>query len=221
MAGIGSGDGYLLDRFEAIIGDVSVKLDGHIGPLPDLQGTDLEVEARGESFLVLAPYLKMPALPDEPFAVSGGVRVEDGGYRLAQVTGELGTSRLNVDGAIGPLPALLGTDLVLQSSGDRLADVARYVAAANLGEWPPLPEDASAVSGKVSFHQSGYEIRRLEARLGEARLKVDGTLGSFPDLHGTDLVLDARGPDASFIGALAGVSLPATSRGRSSPVGAI
>jgi hypothetical protein len=153
--------------------------------------------------------LQLPALPDEPFSVSGKVRVEPAGYGLEQVTAELGPNRLDLDGAVGPLPELVGTNLVLEISGDHLADVGRYAAAMGLGEWPALPVEAYAVSGQVLAHEAGYELRRISAVLGAARLELDGMVGPFPDLHGTDLTLDARGPDASIIGTHAGISLPA------------
>ena len=45
--------------------------------------------------------------------------------------------------------------------------------------------------------ESGYELRQVALRVGQAQARLDGTLGRLPELYGTDLSVESSGPDAS------------------------
>jgi len=91
-------------------------------------------------------------------------------------------------------------------SGETLREVGRF--AAGIIELPELPDEPYSVTAGVAIDDAGYEIRDLRAALGNATATARGRLGSLPDLHGTDLTINADGPNASLFTALTGVSVP-------------
>jgi hypothetical protein len=201
-------DRYRLRAVDALLGDIAVKVDGSVGPLPEFEGTNLDVEVRGARLSALDAYVDRP-LPDEPFAVSGNVRVEGDEYRLDGVVVELGDNRVEVDGAIVPSEGLVGTRIELAVAGPDLASLGRLVAESDFGEVPDLPAASFSVEGGLGIDAAGYVLRALEVRLGLSEASLDGQVGGPPEFRGTDLTVEARGPDVSLYGALAGLTLPA------------
>ena len=201
-------DGYRLQAVDALFGDVAVKVDGRVGPPPELEGTKLSVDVRAGRLSALGAYVDRP-LPDEPFAVSGNVRVEGDEYWLDRVVVELGATRIDVDGAVVPSSGLVGTRIELAVAGPDLASFGRLVSESGFGEPPDLPTASFSVEGGLEIDDAGYVLRALEVKLGRGEASLDGRIGEPPAFGGTDLTVDARGPDVSPYGALAGLALPA------------
>jgi uncharacterized protein involved in outer membrane biogenesis len=201
-------DGYQLRALDALLGDFAVKIDGRVGPPPELEGTNLSVDVRGGLLSALGAYVDRP-LPDEPFAVSGGVRVEGDEYWLDGVVVELGDNRINVDGVVVPSEGLVGTRIELAVAGPELASIGRLVSESGFGEAPDLPAAPFSVGGGVEIDDAGYVLRTLEVTLGRSEASLDGRIGKPPEFRGTDLTVEGRGPDVSPFGALAGLTLPA------------
>jgi uncharacterized protein involved in outer membrane biogenesis len=61
----------------------------------------------------------------------------------------------------------------------------------------------------VKIDETGYDLPRVVARVADAEVRVAGRLGNLPDGHGTDLTIEAKGPDASIITGITAVPLPA------------
>lgn len=200
-------DGYRLRAVDALLGDVAVKVDGTVGSPPELEGTKLSVDVRGGRLSALGAFVDRP-LPDEPFVVSGNVRVEGDQYWLDGVVVELGTVRVAVDGAVVPSDGLVGTRIELAVAGPDLSSIGRLVSESGFGEQPDLPTASFSVEGGLEIDDAGYVLRAVEVKLGRGEASLDGRIGEPPAFEGTDLTVDARGPDVSPYGALAGLTLP-------------
>jgi len=202
--------GYEIEGVEARIGEIEVEADGRVGTLPDLSGTDLQVSLVMDRLAALGPYvMDAPPLPAEPFSVAGRLRVDPDGYLLEGVAGTLGANHFQVDGRLGPLPEVNGTDLELELSGPNLEAVDRIVSDTGLVERFGLPAMPFAASGGFRADEAGYELVGVRLSVGDGEVRVDGVLGPKPRFVGTDLRIDGEGTDISWIGELAKVPLPA------------
>jgi uncharacterized protein involved in outer membrane biogenesis len=202
-------DGYVLDGVEAHVGVLELQADGHLGPLPDLLGSDLEIGLRGAALSALAPYGDLPPLPEEPFTVTGRMRIEKDLYRLDHLSAEIDDNRIAVDGTLARSKDRVGTDLVIGVSGPDLAALGRLLAEAGLAGWPGLPDLPYTVSGTVRLDEVGYALDQVDAEIGEIKLRLDGRAGAPPEFAGTDITFEAHGPDASVIAPLARLPVPA------------
>jgi uncharacterized protein involved in outer membrane biogenesis len=198
--------GYRLAEFDTILGDIEARIDGFVGTPPELVGTDLRIEARGPRLAALGPYLEQPHLPDAPFSVSGGVRMVDGAYGVNQVIIEVDHNRIAATGTVIPLNNLAGTDLEFDVSGPLLREVGHLVAG--FAELPELPAEPYSVTGRVLIDDAGYELHDLEATLAAAVAKINGRVGMPPEFRGTDLTIEADGPNASLVSSVFGVTMP-------------
>jgi uncharacterized protein involved in outer membrane biogenesis len=198
--------GYRLDGFHAVVGDIEAHGDGFVGRPPVLNGTKLAITARGSRIADLGPYLNLPNLPDARFSVAGGLRVVDGLYLLDEIIAEVQDNRATVSGTLSPSENLAGTDLIIEFDGSDLGEVGRLLT--NFVELPELPAEPYTLSGQVVIDDSGYELRDVEATLGDARASVTGRLGSPPEYLGSDLRFDIDGPDASLLSAMSRATMP-------------
>jgi uncharacterized protein involved in outer membrane biogenesis len=200
--------GYELENCRGALGSLAFELDGRLGELPDVEGSDIRFAAHGPDLSALAAYAELPPLPGEDFTVAGRWGEASGVHRLEAVSGELGRHRFAVDGRVVPSAERVGTVLTLEVSGPDLADAGRVAAGFGFDELPPLPDLPYSVAGDVRVEGSGYAVPRVLARIGEAEARVAGFLGRLPDGFGTSLSVEAQGPDASVISGFGGVSLP-------------
>jgi uncharacterized protein involved in outer membrane biogenesis len=196
--------GYRVTSLEAAIGEVGASIDGFVGPPPQLQGTDLLVVAHGPRVGDLGPYLKQPHLPDAPFSIAGGLRIESAVFLLNTVVAEVGNSRTVISGTVIPGENLAGTDLSFDSRGADLSDVTGL--AAGFFDLPELPNGPYSLSGGVTIGASGFDLKEIELNVGSSTVRATGRLGMPPQLLGSDLTIDIDGPDAQLFAALTGVT---------------
>jgi uncharacterized protein involved in outer membrane biogenesis len=201
--------GYELEDCRARLGSVELELDGRLGELPDIEGSDLRGTVRGPDLSALTAYSEVEPLPAEAFSVAGRWSVESGSHRLRAVSGELGGHRFAVDGTVAPPNDGVGTELDLQISGADLTDARRIAAGFGFADLPSMPGLPYSVAGDLRIEESGYSSSKMTVRVGESEARLSGGFGSLPDGYGTDLTVEARGPDASEIAEIVGVALPA------------
>ncbi len=198
--------GYRLDSFNAAVGDIEARVNGLVGPPPELDGTDLRIEVRVSRLAALGPYVEFTNLPNVPFTVSGGVKVIDTSLLLDELVIEIARNRLTTSGTVIPSDTLAGTDLKLEFSGPALRDVGRL--ATGFVDLPELPNEPYSLTGRVMIDDSGYDLQNIEAKLAAAVATVTGRVGMPPELRGTDLTIHVNGPNASLFTAVTGVSVP-------------
>jgi hypothetical protein len=198
--------GYEVDGVEGSVGRVSGAVDGRIGAAAGLDGTSLSGRARGPSLSDLAAWGLPEHLPADPFSIEGRLRIESGVYHVDGVVANVGPDRAGVGGALGALPDVSGLDVAVDAAGPSLAGLGRFLAAAGLAAPEGIPAAAYEVSGRVRRAPSGWELRGVRAKAGNAEIRVEGTVGSGNGLAGTDLRMGASGPDlAATLGSMRAV----------------
>ena len=183
-------DGYELGQVQASLGEVSARLEGRVGPLPELHGTALTVEIQGPRLASLGAYAERP-LPAIPFAVSGEVAIDAEGYRLHGVAAQIDDNRIEIDGLVVPSEKLAGTRVRLEIMGPSLAAVGRLATESGFEGLPELPEDAFSVAGSFGVDETGYTLQQVDVKLGRGSARLHGRVGLPPEFHGTTLSVDA------------------------------
>ncbi len=200
------GAGYRLDGVTASAGDIDVEIAGLIGAAKNLEGTRVHMTARGPRLSSLEPYLHQSGLPPAPFSVAGDLHVTGGAYELDTLVAEVDRNRVTLSGTVLPVEGLVGTDLQIEINIPDLGRAGHL--AAGFADLPDLPAEPFSVKTRLRIDEAGYEIEDLRATLANAVAAVDGRIGRTPDLVGTDLTIDADGPNASLFTAVSGVTIP-------------
>lgn len=201
--------GYALRDLRVQVGEISATVSGDVGPVPDLTGTHVRIDAGGPSVSAVGAFIPDgPALPDAAFSVHGTVLVEPNAYRLDPMTVTLGSNAVTASGRVSPEGEWVGSAVRIDIEGDDLDALGAMIAETGLVEVPPLPARVFSVRGDVSVDDAGYTFRSLVAALGDARVQIDGNLASAHEHFGSDLTVTAGGSDVSWLAALGGIDLP-------------
>ena len=195
--------GYELRQTTARLGNAKISLDGTVGRLPKLSGTELNFDASAPDLALIAPFVEDLKLPRRSFSTSGRVRVSNKGYELSDTTAKLGDATLRIDGMIAEFSTLTDAEFTLLASGPNFAEIAEI---ANL----TAPAAPFRFAARTERGKKGLRVHEASANVGENQLEFSGLLGEPPRFVGTNLNLTASGPNLRLVSQLAGLdrSLP-------------
>lgn len=165
-----SEDLFLVENLRAAVGADRVTLNGKIGNQPLIRDSDVTFDLSAKDFRETLSVFGIDdeAIPAGTLKASGRVRARDRALDLAGVTVNLAGANLRVDGALGELPSLNGTNLNVTASG---SDLSKLVIA----ESPPVVLDKPFQLGaNARVNRDLLKVTDLEFRLDQSRL--DGQL---------------------------------------------
>ena len=204
--GVGfDGDTVSLDGLELTLGDSTGRIEGSVGTLPGLAGTDAELLLSGPSLAALGPLVPGVALPDAAFSVGGGVGVSDDRIELRSFNADLGVVALRLDGQLALVDRFIGSRLSVAGEGVDLGALAAAIERATTTELPGVPAEPFTAAADLVLDEVGYGFEDLEITVGDATLSAAGVVGHWPDMIGTDVELLGHGATASLIKATAGI----------------
>jgi len=104
-------------------------------------------------------------MPVAPFQIKGRVERDDSGFRFHSITTRLGEYRAEVDGTLGELPNLIGTELEIHASGPGTGLIKELAGVSGLpdrpfkldGEFTGTPEHFSTQDFSLIFGPSDIE----------------------------------------------------------------
>jgi len=196
-----------LGAVSAQLGEIRLDVSGSVPTAGGLDGASFTVSGEGARVSELTDFGAPSGLPDAPFTLEGQFRFEGENVRLGRTRVTLGDgNHIEVEGLVDPHPGLSGSELSVALQGPDLREAGRL--AAELVEVPELPAAPFTLAFEVGVEGTGYDIHRLRATLGPAEASLSGRLGVWPDLEGTDLTFDVKGPNAALITAIAGLTVP-------------
>ncbi|HSN53692.1 MAG TPA: AsmA-like C-terminal region-containing protein [Candidatus Sulfomarinibacteraceae bacterium] len=203
------------DGLEANAGGARLHLSGSLVPAGGLAGTDLRIDLTGPDLrragTLVAGLVAVPELPAEPFSLTTRVGVDPAGYRIESFRATLADALATIEGRVGALPQLVGTDLTIVADGPD-ASLFRALTGAT------VPVAPFRVRGRIRNSSESLGFEHLVVQLGDHRASVHGRLGRPPRFVGTDLEVEAAGPGSGLIRDLSGIAwlpdLPFEIRGR-------
>lgn len=172
LANLMRGDTYPVDLTLKAL-DTALKVEGSIAELGESPKIDLRFEADASTTAGLTAYagLDLPAIG--PVQVSGALRNPEGPFRLDDVflTARLGQAELKGEGNLADLAALTGIDVVLKLDTPSMQELSPLAAGQQLPAVGPV-----TLSGRVVDVKGGFQVRKLNYRLGESDLAGEITV---------------------------------------------
>lgn len=176
---LAAGAGIGVD-LNAGLGNVDLDIDGSIGDLADASGIDLKAVASSDDVTKILKHFAV----DLP--LSGALHLE------TTVTSVEAGTRLSVDARVGEIAA--------SAAGTQQDNTVSFEAAVpsldKVGETfqvAGLPAENLAVDGRIVVSSETTRLHDIKARLGEAELKLDGSIGTATD-SAAQFVINAKGP---------------------------
>jgi uncharacterized protein involved in outer membrane biogenesis len=155
--------GYELRDVEGSLAEAVAKVAGRLGSPPELLDTDLTIEIDGPNASLMTSLLGA-TVPMAPFELSGRIERHARGYQFHKITGRLGEYRAAIDGSLGELPKLIGTDLDVQASGPGTSLIGELAGV------PDFPDRPFAFQGGFSGTPEKFEARDFSLRFGPSDL---------------------------------------------------
>ncbi len=183
-----------LEGVAARLGGIRLRVDGALKTADGLSGTTLKVSARGPNAAQLRALADLPDLPDEAWALTGGVTFVESGLKLDAVSASVGSLAARADGRVATGHRAVGTNLRLHAED---SDLMHAMPIFGLHGFPRQPV---VVDGGFSIESSGYRLESVTATVGDIKVAVDGLIGDGPDLDGTTANLEVHGPQLSSLG---------------------
>lgn len=182
------GSSWRFDDFTTQIGANQLRVSGELDS-SNAAADQIDVTASGPDISILQEMTGLQGLPDKPFDVSVRLTPDPAGLRLEEGVGVFGDNRVEVDGVLGVLDGLTGTDFSVRASGPELHNVALLTGV------PYLPTGPFEFTGRALINGDTLTIQDGSAVVTGINATADGTVGIASDAGEFDLQLTANGPD--------------------------
>lgn len=198
-------DGYLVQNVTALVGDDTLKLNGHVGDQPVSGRTDLTFSLDGSDIgsSALARGSVAERLPKGGYRLSGQIQKVGEELRLKNVAAVIGDAReyeLGVTGFLSDGVNLAGSELTVQAKGASLA------ALADLAGVTGIPDYPFEVAAGIRRGVSNTFISDGDFNVGDVNVRFDGHFGDRPLQDDLSLNLDAFVPDLRAVIEIFGIN---------------
>jgi hypothetical protein len=189
-------ENFILHDVGAAIGDdleYELNVDGELVADNNFVGTRLSLDAKGVSLGALSDAAGISGVPKMPFTVRADVTRAAAGIVIDGGDVRVGEHRLALQGTLGNAPLAAGTDLAVDAHIVNLKSTLTELGI----EIEQLPPGALRIDGHVLSRNQSLDLRDMQVQLADTDLKLNGTLGSLPDLDGAAFDVSVTGPDLS------------------------
>jgi hypothetical protein len=171
------------------------RISGTLGEPPEYQGTIMDVEISGKNLQDLGNAYDISTLIAGPFNLTGKVEFQEREFITHEkIRISAGDNRLEISGTVGFDFLESDTDIQLSASGPDLRQIA---AMAYINE--SIPAKPYGVRGRLQVVPDGYRVHKMEARIGEAEIGIDGLISRKADFAGSSVTFQAAGPDLEHL----------------------
>ena len=159
-----------IDALQARLGATSLNASGSLSMKQPLRDAAFEVSMEGPDLAAITTAELIPySLPKEPFAIAGGIGLDDRGVALDAVEAVIGSEKLELSGSIPLDDPVEGLDLVFAASGN------------NIGIFVPVGLDSYEVDGRpyeaaARIALAGGVLRLQQLQFGNDRGRISGEL---------------------------------------------
>ena len=174
----------------ARVGDDLAVADGTIVPARGLIGTDVRFELTGQDLAArVGGFGPNQGVPVQPYALNGRLRIRDDGQHFEDVSGTLGTSRVEIDGLLVPRSWIVGSRFDVKASGEAFEELFNALPAIDV-----VPGSYD-LSGRVVFEDGLLVLQDLALARERGELGGDFNLGLPVSRNYADFDLSGRGRD--------------------------
>jgi uncharacterized protein involved in outer membrane biogenesis len=186
----------------------TVKINGAIEDVLNLQGIDVEIQVTGENLKTLGSVFDIQLPETKSFDAKGDLKGTKDALRLDNIKGSLSGNDIDItgSGSVGHLITLNGVDLQLKSWGKDLTLIGPLI-----GEELPATDEFE-IKGLLTGSTEALSLKEAQAsaRRGNIHLSLNGAVSDLLNLKGIDLHSAVTGTDLAELGRIIEVKLPAT-----------
>ena len=169
------------------LGNLVLDVDGKIADLAQATGVDIKAVASSDDVAQILKHLAV----ERP--LRGAMRV------VARLTGVEPATRLSVDAKAGGIAATLSAT----KQDNKVSFEGAVPALDKVGkalDIPDLPAEDLTTRGRIVIDPQAYRLQGIVARLGDAEIKLDGSIEQGTDAA-TELSVKASGPSLATLSA--------------------
>ncbi len=169
----------------------TLRMDGLLGRRPLSSGTDVQLEIEGDSAARFASRFGFSGWPASKYRIAGRVQRVKGSFLLRDVNVAIAGASLQLDGALGDFPELVGTSISYKLRGTEIENFKDLFPVSG------FPNGAFAASGRLSIVSNRLQFSKTEIQVADAQ----GTVAADIELPLTrslmNFEIDAKIPDLS------------------------
>jgi len=189
-------NGMLIERGVLVtMEDEHLELGGFLAFSPGSKGTDVGVRFSGQHLnRVLQRFVGNTEVPDQPYNLSGRIRVLEDGIQLENVKAELNDIKLTATGLINLGDQFLDTGFEFQLDGDDLSALGNF---AIIGDSLDIfvPGQSYHAAGFFAVEDNGWHLKDINGRIGKTDLNFDGLISNQPEWAGSNIRFSIKGPN--------------------------
>ena len=176
----------------------TARVTGTLTSQPDLLGSDLNVEVRGDDASTIASTLGVSQIPAQAFAVQADLHLADQGVEINAGSANLGPDRLEFAGLLGrdlaPEQTLVTVSLAI--------DDLRSTLAATGVQAQAIPAGTLRIDATLARDAHAFVIEDLQASLDTTQLNLRGRIGNSMTLHDNEFAIEIKGRNIAGLTAL-------------------
>lgn len=181
-------EGFELNKVKADFEGISLSADGLVKTGNQFAGTGFNFQIDGKNLSSLGDFAVVGDsmdifIPGQAYRVQGRFAIEDNGWRLENITGQVGQTGFTVNGLINPLSDWTGSNMGFSIKGP---DLHQLVTDKDLSELPHGPFDAK---GRFAITENKLIINDFSFETTRSTGDIDVELG-WPVSETTDLKFD-------------------------------
>lgn len=177
-----------LNEVKAEFEGINLSADGVVRTDSQFAGTGFNFQINGENLSSLGDYADVGDsmdvfVPGQAYKAQGRFAIEDNGWRLENISGQVGQTDFTVNGLINPLSGWTGSNMHFSIQG---RDLHKLIADKDMSELPHGPFDAE---GQFTIAEKRLKINDFNFQTTKSRGSIDVELG-WPVSETTDVSFD-------------------------------
>ena len=197
------GSHFAVQNLTASLAGAHVEVDGRLGALPALDGTDLKIQVEGMDLSSLLPDEEKFSVLDKAYGLSASVRMRDERLALDDLELTLGKMRLAAALDFDLAPLLGSGNFSIDASSPDLYELLPKLEEVGVSETAPME---LKTAGDWADHI--WTIDNFFLQLGKGNMTTSGVFDGPPDFDRTDLKFDWNISSMRNFSVLAGRELP-------------
>jgi len=156
----------------ARVNNIAITLDGRAALKKGLQGSNFDFNLAGPDLAALVgAFGPKEHVPDEPYDITGKLRVHENGLGIHDLTATVGTSNVRIEGLLAPGSGLHGSTLAIDASGPAFEEIINQVGQLEIAA------GRYVLSGKISLLEDVYRFDDVRFERDQGELLLDLEIG--------------------------------------------
>jgi uncharacterized protein involved in outer membrane biogenesis len=176
------------------VDDVSVSIDGLLALSDGIVGSALTFNLVGPSLAAAtAAFGVADGIPDQPFDVNGSAHIGKEGYRLADVTAMIGSSKLDLEGLLRPISEFAGSNVTFALSGPAFEEIID-----DIGDLEVRP-GSYELAGRIVLQPDFIQLDEIKLEREKGHVLLNMELGLPVSRRWVNFDVSARGNDVRSV----------------------